>query len=228
MIPGIVAWRRRGAVDPYFENVSLLLRMDGANGSTVFTDSSPRPKTVTSQAGAVISTAQSRFGGSSALITGGAHLTSPVDADFGFEEGDFTIEAWVYIPGAISGNYAAIVDIRNTPSGGYSLLFMTDSNRRLGYYGQGEQRSTAQIPLAQWSHVAVSRSAPLGRFFIDGLLVFEHFNMGVIKQNQCYIGRVYDNAHPPFSGFIDELRITKGVARYTENFTPPTEPFPDQ
>jgi hypothetical protein len=78
--------------DPNYASVSLLLHMDGTNGSTVFTDLSPVPKVVTRFGDAQISTAQSKFGGSSAYFDGtGDYLTVASSADFGFGTGDFTI-----------------------------------------------------------------------------------------------------------------------------------------
>jgi len=82
---------------------SLILLCNGSNGSSIFTDSSPSPKTVTAHGNAQISTAQSKSGGSSAYFDGsGDFLTVPADADLQFGSGDFTVEAWVY-PTTASG-----------------------------------------------------------------------------------------------------------------------------
>jgi hypothetical protein len=83
--------------DPYLSNVSLLLKMDGANNSTTFTDSSLTPKAVFANGNAKISTAQSKFGGSSALLDGtGDYLSLAHNSGFSIESSDFTLEAWVY------------------------------------------------------------------------------------------------------------------------------------
>ena len=216
------------AYDPHYANVSLLLHGDGADNGTVFTDNSPSPKTVTTYGNAKTSTAQSKFGGSSIFFDGnGDYLVSPSNSAFQFGTGDFTIEAWVYIPTGISGSYAAICDIRSGPSGNGAVLFKLNSSRQLGYYGATETNTTATVPLSTWTHVAISRSSGTTRLFISGDLsatVADGDNKSI---NGCYIGRVHDNVHPAFSGYIDELRITKGVARYNGNFTPPTEAFPN-
>ena len=216
------------AYDPHYANVSLLLHGDGADNGTVFTDNSPSPKTVTTYGNAKTSTAQSKFGGSSIFFDGnGDYLVSPSNSAFQFGTGDFTIEAWVYIPTGISGSYAAICDIRSGPSGSGAVLFKLNSSRQLGYYGATETNTTATVPLSTWTHVAISRSSGTTRLFISGDLsatVADGDNKSI---NGCYIGRVHDNVHPAFSGYIDELRITKGVARYNGNFTPPTEAFPN-
>lgn len=221
-------YRFDGQRDPHYANVSLLLHGDGADNGTVFTDNSPSPKTVTAYGDAKTSTAQSKFGGTSIFFDGnGDYLVSPSNSAFQFGTGDFTIEAWVYIPTGISGSYAAICDIRSSPYGNGAVLFKLNSSRQLGYYGATETNTTATVPLSTWTHVAISRSSGTTRLFISGDLsatVADGDNKSI---NGCYIGRVYDNAHPAFSGYIDELRITKGVARYTANFTPPAAPFLD-
>ena len=214
--------------DAYFDDVSLLLHGDGADNGTVFTDNSPSPKTVTAYGNAKTSTAQSKFGGSSIFFDGnGDYLVSPSNSAFQFGTGDFTIEAWVYIPTGISGSYAAICDIRSNPQGNGAVLFKLNSSRQLGYYGATETNTTATVPLSTWTHVAISRSSGTTRLFISGDLsatVADGDNKSI---NGCYIGRVYDNANPAFSGYIDDLRITKGVGRYVSSFTPPSGPHPD-
>jgi len=91
--------------DPNFADVSLLLHMDGSNGSTTFTDSSSNGLTVTANGNAQISTTQSKFGGSSAYFDGnGDYLTASHASNFNFGSGDFTAEVWFNVPaGAPSG-----------------------------------------------------------------------------------------------------------------------------
>lgn len=217
------------AYDPHYANVSLLLHGDGADNGTVFTDNSPTPKTVTAYGNAKISTAQSKFGGASCNFPGSStdYAIIPTSSDFAFGTGDFTIEAWLYIPTGISGSYAAICDIRATPQGNNSTLFKINSSRQLGYYSASEINTTSSVPLATWTHVAICRSSGTTRLFIDGVLGATATDNDDKTSRHCYIGRVYDNAHPAFSGYIDDLRITKGVARYTESFTPPAAAFPN-
>jgi len=90
--------------DPYVNNVSLMLSMDGANNSTTFIDSSQNALAVTAVADAKISTAQSKFGGSAAYFDGtGDYLTVASNAAIAFGLGDFTIECWVNFS-ALPGN----------------------------------------------------------------------------------------------------------------------------
>lgn len=218
-----------GEGDPHFDKVSLLLHMDGADGSTTFADSSTAPKTLTVHGNAKISTAHGRFGGSSGHFLGAStdYAVVPTSTDFAFGTGDFTIEAWIYIPSGIAGGYAAICDIRSAASGAGAILFKLNSARQLGYYFAGEVNTTEAVPIAQWTHVSLCRASGVSRIFINGIASASTTDADNKVPNHCYIGRVYDNAHPAFSGYIDDLRITKGVARYTANFTPPTTAFPD-
>jgi len=94
--------------DTYYSNVSLLLHCDGSNGSTTFTDNSPSPKTVTANGNASVSTAQSKFGGASAVFDGtGDYLSLDGSSGFAFGTGDFTIEFWLS-PSVLNGVIYAI------------------------------------------------------------------------------------------------------------------------
>ena len=218
-----------GDGDPHFGKVSLLLHMDGADGSTTFADSSTVPKTLAVHGNAKISTAHGRFGGSSGHFPGAStdYAVVPASTDFAFGTGDFTIEAWIYITPGIAGSYAAICDIRSSASGTGSTLFKLNSARQLGYYFVGEVNTTEAVPIAQWTHVSLCRASGVSRIFINGIASASTTDTDNKVPNHCYIGRVYDNAHPAFSGYIDDLRITKGIARYTANFTPPAARLPD-
>lgn len=228
------------AGDADFDKVALLLHMDGANGSTAFTDSSPTPKTITRNGNAQITTAQSKFGVSSAYFDGdGDFLSLNNVSEFDFGTSDFTIEAWVYIFAYPAiGSYRTIVsNILDSPQGGWR--FLINSSGRLdniSAYWSGVAPSTTKspsaiIPLQTWVHVAVSRVGDTIRSFVNGVLdsVMVGAANSAIKQStrsDVVIGK--NNQEWYFDGCIDELRITRGFGRYTENFTPPTAPFPDR
>jgi len=97
------------AADEHYNSVSLLLNANGADNSTVFTDTSPTPKTVTAVGNAKISTSQSKFGGSSMYFDGtGDYLTSPSSTDFDLG-GTYTVEFWVLNLKAYEGVGLSIV-----------------------------------------------------------------------------------------------------------------------
>lgn len=223
--------------DPYFANVSLLLHMDGTNGSTTFTDSSSNAFTVTVGGGAAISTAQSQFGGASASFDGStSYLTVPDNTAWDFGNGDFTVEAWVRF--ASNSVTQGIVSQRTSASSNIAWILSYSSSTGLNFNysstGTGLQtRSVAFTPVVNtWYHLAVTRSGADLKFFVDGTQqgttqsagTTTFFNSTAVLQ----IGALNTSSRANYlNGFIDELRITKGVARYTSNFTVRTDPFPN-
>jgi hypothetical protein len=220
-------------LDPYYSDISLLLHGNGINGSTLIIDNSPTPKTVTAVGNAQISTAQSKFGVSSILFDGNAdELTTPSNNNFAFGTSDFTVEAWVFE--LARAQYAAVLEIGNHAING--ILFManggSDTNGRIGIYcqnGGGFGASTVAGSLNAWNHLAWVRSAGQLKCYVNGIggtsaaFTFNHTDTATITiGSTATVNLAYD-----FNGYIDDLRITKGVARYTANFTPPTAQFPD-
>lgn len=228
-----------GGSDPNFANVSLLLHMDGTNGSTTFTDSSPNNFTVTPFNQAQISTAQSKFGGASGLFDGASdYLTVPDDVDFAFGTGDFTIELWARFTVANSGiNYSLVAQgtAGFTSNAGFFFLRHSSNNLRFIFTDDGTGASGFKIcdtPFSPtvnvWYHLAVTRSGTSIRLFIDGVLSNTLTSSAAIFNSTRAVSIAADEVGANgFSGYMDDLRITKGVARYTANFTPPTAPFPD-
>ena len=205
--------------DPYFSSVSLLLHMNGA-----FTDSSPNALSVTPALGVSASTAQSKFGGSSGYFTGG-RLTVASNEVFGVGTGDFTIEMFVYPTSSTAAggliNLGAYNDglLWRMASGADSLyLNGTDSN----------WSAFTSAPLNTWTHLALVRSGSSVVVYANGVSVHTRTSSDDLNSsNQVVIGAGAHAFGESYSGYIDELRITKGVARYTANFTPPAEAFPD-
>lgn len=226
------------AGDTHYANVSLLLHCDGADGSTVFTDSSAAPKTVTAYGNAKISTAQSKFGGASGRVDGssGCYITTANTAAFQFGSGDFAIEGFVRpnSKGAIVGSWRGLV------ASDCAWLVEINASGHLSFtYGVGSTNaaisSGAAFPLSVWSHFAVVRQGSTVRFFINGILVSTGSLSGVLNYyaaEPVVIGAVSVISTPSGAArgdfHIDDLRITKGVARYTDNFTPPAAPHYDR
>jgi hypothetical protein len=243
--------------DPYFANVGLLLHGNGANGSTTFLDSSSASRAATVIAPAQISTAFSKFGGSSGAFNG---TTSRVQfaqsSAFNFGSGDLTIEAWVYIaanspPDLVDGIRGASI-VNTWPSsidpspGGWSFTIVgsttnTGTGLALDSWAPIPQangtlyRATASIAQGMWHHVAAVVSGGVRYLFLNGTLLSGStttIGIGYVTVNDngsaLSVGRSQSVSYPsPLNGYINDLRITKGVARYTANFTPPTEPFPN-
>jgi hypothetical protein len=225
-----------GPTDPYFANVSLLLHGDGANGSTTIVDSSPSPKTVTAFGNAQISTAQSKFGGSSLLCGAGAsagYFTTPLTSDFQFGTGDFTFEAWLY-PTATGGFKTALCNYTTFNTSAFLLSRSVAADTTKWSFTSGAYpptlKSTTNAVDNVWTFIAVVRSGSTITLFVNGIPEGSITSSFSANGNgpSLWIGAAGDTPLSTyFSGYIDELRITKGIARYQSAFTPPTAPFPD-
>lgn len=224
-------------VDPQFGSVSLLLHGNGTNGSTTITDSSPSPKTVTAVGNAQISTAQSKFGGTSIAFDGtGDYLTIPDSVDF-FYPADFTVEFWYRFAVVPTGSNVQYIYNQRNSGFSYFLIYSTSTSlvfdTWMGTSSPGTQGPTITASTTHsntnWTHFALTRSANVYRMFLDGAQVGTQTNSAAILDISASldIGRWSGGSGREFNGYIDELRITKGVARYTADFTPPTAPFPD-
>lgn len=232
MIPDLLR-RAAGAnkveIDPYFSSVSLLLHMDGTNASTSFVDSGPNALAVTASGNAQISTAQSKFGGTSGAFDGnGDYLTATLSA---LGTGDFTIEFWIYF-NSISTTYL-IYDTRPSGSNGwYPTIYFDASAGRINYYANTAIRITGTVatPAGAWHHVALCRSSGSTRLFINGTQsgsTFTDSNSYLSTTGRPTIGADGNSLGANcLNGYIDDLRVTT-VARYTSNFTPRAKAFPD-
>jgi hypothetical protein len=216
--------------DSYWDNVSLLLHMDGSNGSTTFTDSSSNALTVTANGNAQISTAQSKFGGASGYFNGTSDSLTFTDPALG--TGGFTIEMWIKTNSSVQ--YAQLIG--NEASGGfsgYTLLINNDnaSGGNVALYISGSlvaSSSTGDWSDDTWHHVALTRSGTSVTIWTDGTSNGTGTSSASMNGSSlCYVARNNEVSPRNVIGYIDDLRITKGVARYTANFTPPGAAFPD-
>lgn len=228
--------------DPFFSNVALLLPFDGPNAGTTFLDRSSTPKTVTPNGNAQINTAQSKFNSSSALFDGSGDYLSTLDnSAFKFGAEDFTMELWVR-PWAdlTAGQYGGLICKRVASNNqAFALLLSGDGTKNTYFFlaGQGGAGSTtdlcsAPFPTPQvWSHIAVVRKGNQMRLFVNGVggtPVTLSFSSAFDGNYNLVMGRMSTGAGNTgdFTGHMDDLRITKGVARYWDNFTPSTAPNP--
>lgn len=232
MIPDLLR-RAAGAnkveIDPYFSSVSLLLHMDGTNASTSFVDSGPNAYSLTNTGSPAISTAQSKFGGAAGYFDGSSNIGATNSA-FDFGTGDFTVEYWFYassLPSQtqgyaqICGNYTSSSMIGFglvTPTAGSTKIYAT--TLAVGYNG------TTNISANTWYHAAFVRSSGTLKMYLNGVLESTNSASTSFSISSFTVGRGNSN-DKPYSGYIDDLRITKGVARYTSNFTPRAKAFPD-
>ncbi len=221
--------------DPYYANVGLLLHFSGVNNSTVFTDNSPSPKTLLANGDAKISTAQYEFGPSSGIFDGtGDYLTTNAGSSVAFGTGDFTVECWVYTS-TFGNNGVLQIATTNPGFGGVSGLAVSFGSGKINlFWGAGSSQVSTGTSLASntWTHLAIVRSSSVTKVYLNGIWDTTFPNSGAISDTFNYTGTYvtiggYYSSSFLWNGNIDEFRITKGVARYTSNFTP-TGPFPNQ
>lgn len=219
------AWPRTD--DPYSTNVTLLLHMNGTNNSTSFVDSSLSARTFTAASGAAISTAQSKYGGSSGAFLNagnGSKITTSSLTDLGLGAGNFTVEFYLYFISAAT-SYDMIIDFRSGGGWPNPAIWINSSNK-IGW--TTAYTSTASIAANTWTHVAFVRSGSTVTCWLNGTSdgsFTDSSNMGI---GSFTVGAANDNPTGyHLNGYLDEVRITKGVARYVSSFTPPASQFPD-
>lgn len=222
-----------GSVEPYFTSVGLLLHFNGANGQTTTVDSSQTPKTMT-MSGSALSTTLPKFGAASLSLTGGVQVVStPTSADFQMGSGDFTIECWVKIS-SFSGDQTVLIHQSSGAVTDIGFIIAVSGgaiNFQMGSGGSIYAPISTGGIVGQWQHVAAVRFGNTLTIYVDGVAggttaTVTGLSMNAASGGSLRIGNRLDGLYQ-FIGSVDEVRITKGVARYTANFTPPDAPFPD-
>jgi len=179
--------------------------------------------------GAQVVTNISKFGGSSAFFNGtGGFLDIPAASskDSAFGTGDFTVEMWLYF-NSVSGS-PTIITFNNFGSGDGFFLNVESSAIGVRADGSTPIRASTTVTTGVWYHVAVTRSSGTLRLFQDGVNVGSTTWTTNCTAGLLRIGQPKDTTGATYalSGYMDDLRVTKGYARYTSNFTPPTQAFP--
>lgn len=209
-------------------NTLLLLHCDGTDATTVFTDdigtnAIPRtPKTVTANGNAQVDTAQSKFGGASALFDGTTDGLSVDNSDFAFGTGDFTYECFV----RVADTNAFMLFDGTTPTGSSNAVSVWAQLGALYVYSGGwTYQGVGTINNNTWYHVAVSRSSSNIRVFVDGTQVGSTTAFSInFTQNILHMGKARVDAGYDGNGHMDEIRVSNS-ARYTANFTAPAAAF---
>lgn len=214
-----------------------LLHFNGADASTTFTDESG--KTWTANGNAQIDTAQSKFGGASGLFDGsGDYITTPDSADWQLDGGSdsnlWTVDFWVRFNGDPGTGHFGFLHQRNDNNNFWTIAIV-NNNLRFWIASGGANIvliDQAWNPAdATWYHIAIVKNGTSGYMhFVNGSQIgsttvdtstMPNFT-GVLN-----VGRSIDGTgtNRDLNGWIDELRISKGIARWTANFTPPTSEY---
>jgi hypothetical protein len=221
-------------VDTSFANVTLLLSGDN------LLDTSTSPKTVTANGNATISTTTKKYGTGSFYLDGNSYFSIPGGSHFDFGTGDFTIEFWLNLS-AITGSWAGGYlttwhDPGASSTNGWSISSSNNSTFDISFGGMLNSSSNYGMPGVDltpyantWVHYAVTRTGATLTQYLNGTQK-NTYNIGAgtpiyYPSTPLWIGK-WGNGFNGITGYMDDIRITKGAARYTANFTPPTTALP--
>jgi len=194
-------------------------------GLTWTATSLPSSTPVTVSGDAKLSTAQQKFGISSLFLDGtGDYVTVDSDARFAYNKEDFTIE-FFWRPTAL-GTQQILIDQRSIANEAAIYLEMNASgNIRLFVLGAYQITSSNGCSAGAWNHVAVSRASGTTRLFVNGTLTATTYtDANTYAERPIRIGASFTGATLA-TGYIDEIRISRGVSRYTTTFTPTATAF---
>lgn len=232
LIRGAVSSGPPVPTDPDFANVSLLLHAEGADGSTTLLDSSSLGLSFSASGNAQLDTSQFKFGGSSMQFDGaGDYFLGPTSTGLAFGNGDFTIELFARF-GNLSG-VGLILEYANGSSsvGNYAWQIQRNGSQIQAMVSNGSSylgTASGTVAANQWYYIVMKRSGSNLITEIDGVAT-NTTSIGTTTVNNpsgasLRIG-MGAGSWAPLLGWLDEVRITKGVARTTS--TIPTAAFPD-
>ena len=234
--------------DLHFPKVKWLSAFDGSNGATSTSDSSNSNLSLTLQSSTVISTAQSKFGGSSLYVPNSA--TQGVYANGAGSTiqltGDFTIEWWVYRVQVTLADNMILGPIYGMQGGasisGYGMVFpyyygpvstsegqiYASSNGSSWNIANGTTLGTGSLgTVGQWVHMAMVRSGTTWSYYVDGTRTYTgtlgSATIATSSGTYMHLGRAWGTNGTSAEAYYDDFRITQALARYSgTSFTPPT------
>ena len=222
----------RDTADLWFDNVSLLLQP--AAGDTVIEDKSPNAHSITNN-GVTLDNTNQKWNGAASMLFERAnsdYLTTSNSNDWFFGKFDLTIEFFLQL-GSIGTDEIHNVTSQDTGNDVFSVRIQNKADQGFTFnYANGTklfEGSDRTSPTASFGHFAATRQGDLFTLWFNGSQVAQTTD-GVSTQKLSEpldVGRISRNGGQEYlDGNMTSLRITKGVARYTAAFTPPTRPFP--
>jgi len=201
---------------------AVLLHMEGTNGSTTFTDSSANARTITAYGDAQISTAQAKFGSSSAYfdgtgdrlqLTGQSLITT------------FTIECFARFSSFT--DYRMLFDSRTGDGDTSGVVLGANSSGQMFIYLNGFVIAGGALSTNTWYHVALTCDAGNWKIWVNGSQIGSTYTASLSQTRTSWrIGMDWAGIYG-MHGYIDEFRVTPSTAIYSATFTPPTAAFPD-
>ena len=155
----------------------------------------------------------------------GDAVYAPSNPALALGTGNFTVECWFYATATM--NYAAMWTTDDGTNSASGIRLVTGPNNNyltVGIGGSAVLTASSTYADNTWNHAALVRNGSTITLYLNGTSVGSFTNTTNFSLQTFLLGR-YGAAYY-WTGYIDDLRITKGVARYTANFTPPGGPFP--
>ena len=232
----IVAFKRwqygiNGENDIY---TKIMLHLDGSNGGVIFTDDAAGGSVAHtwSPVNATISTAASKFGGSS-MLTAVGYVTTPDHADYTLGSLDWTADFWLNSNGTsglvglvgqsdAAGNLTSVTIAINR-SGTNTIQVAVNTPSTSTTFG-----SVGTVGGGSWHHIALVRNGTSIKLYIDGVLDGSGSISGAVNDSSANwsVGRIGQaTGYTASSVLIDEFRLSVGIARWTANFTPPSAAY---
>ena len=215
----------------------LLLHFDGTDASTAINDTARSGHVMTAAANAQLDTAQKKFGSASLLLDGtGDQITCPIDADFNFGAGNFTIDFWVRFNSVAASQYFFAIK----PEAGDVITCDWDQaltrlsfTATVGGVTKANYYSIFEPTAGPWYHIAIVRNATSLLVFLNGISQLPTESTAISTNDigahdggatdLFYIGSASSTLY--INGWMDEFRVSKGIARWTVNFTPSTQEY---
>lgn len=233
---GAVAAACRAEAPP----LSLLLHMDGADGSTSFTDSSTYNHSVTNVGSVTVDGTDKKFGTGSALFGAvfGKRLVLPSHSAFQLNGNvPFTIEAQVKLDAysTSGGANECLIAAKWGPTSQQSWFMGVNTSGYFIFYRKYtgglfdfSHASSVPIGLTAYKHLAAAYDGTTLRMFIDGTKRYESIvSLDIMSSTADLLIGGFDDGKNVANGRIDEVRLTKGLCLYNEDFTPPIAAFPN-
>jgi len=228
--------------DPYFEYTTLLLPGNGTNGAqnNTFLDASTNNFTITRNGNTTQGTFSpfSQTGWGNYFNGSGDYLTAPTSSSYDFATGDFTIELWICLTALPSANFdgsrvgGLLTYTNGTGNQGWEFFVDKTSNLlRLSSWGTANAiHCNFNCSIGVWYHIVAARSSGTNKLYIDGVsqtLTINSLATNTASSATLRIGSSRGGVgyNHDFPGYLSNVRIVKGRAVYTSNFTPPTSPL---
>ena len=213
--------------DTHFSKVTALFNFDGSDGDTTTSglDASNKNLTVSYSSGDQLSNTQKKFGATSLYVADNVTLSS--SDGFNMGTGDFTIEAWYYFTSFSNsfGHYDQWAG-SSTGAGNVQMWNSTSAQGKIKWYYNGSSNFTSSTTMStgQWYHVAYVRESGTLKMYFNGTVDSntQSYSSQFGKTGTVYLGDQHAGGGGAPQYYIDDLRVTKGLARYTSNFTAPT------